>query len=165
NVGGERRLDAVRLGAKLLERRHEQGIDRPELGPAPGWARLEPRQVEQVVDEALEPAQLEPDRLEEFFALFSAEPKRRVVQAFAGSPDRGQRRAEVVADGVQDGRLDRVALAKGLGLDSRTRQSTRARRELADDDADDEVDTECDPVRRIAEFERVERREEQEVED
>ena len=60
--------------------------------------------------------------------------------------------------------LDRVGLAKRLCFDGLVRQPSRARRELADDHADYEVDGKRDPILGLAEGERVHRRQKEEVE-
>ena len=163
-IGGEMRLDPVGLAAELLERRCKERIDRPELGRASRWPGFESREIEQVLDEPLETAHFDSDRLEEIFTFSGVQSEGWIVQSFARGADRGQGRAQVVADGVEDRGLDRVGLAERLCFDGLARQPPRARCELTDDDADRQVDGERDPVLGLAERERVHRRQEEEVE-
>jgi hypothetical protein len=136
--------DARCLHPELLERALDEQIDRPGLGPAKRRAGLEAREVEQVVDEALESPDLDPDRLEELVPVGIGELERR--EALARRADCRQRRAQVVADRAENRRLRSVALAERLRLDRLLRQPPRSRRQLAHDDSGGDVDAERDPV-------------------
>ena len=75
-----------------------------------GGAGLEPREVEQVADQRARagPPRAAPSRGAPARSLV-VERERRADEALGGHADRRQRRAQVVADGAQDGGLDRVA--------------------------------------------------------
>ena len=79
-----------------------------------GRPGLQPREVEQLVDEPGQAARLLTDALAKLLALPGAEP--RGANRGAGRDDRGQRRAQVVRDGSQQRRLDRVRVAQGPRL-------------------------------------------------
>ena len=160
----ERHGHAVGVGADLLERIRDQQVDGPQLGPATGRPRVEPRKVEQVLDEALEPPHLTPDRLQQPLAVCFRERDLVARETVARRSDRGERRAKVVAHGLQDRRLHGVALAKHLGLDRLVRQPPRPRRQLADDHRCREVHGKRDPVRRVGQRQCVDRRQEEVVE-
>ena len=107
----------------LVERLGDELVDRPELGRRRCRVRLQARELEQVRHEPFEPPGLDVDRLDELGAvelveleLFGAKPVRRC-------PDRRERRAKVVRDRLQDGRLDGVAPPKRIGVDSLLLQS------------------------------------------
>ena len=70
----------------------------------------------------LEPAHLDRDRVEQLAPVILAELQLGVAQAVGRRPDRRQRRAQVMADGAQHGRLDRVRLPQRLGLEGAHRQ-------------------------------------------
>ena len=96
----------------------DDAVGRPDL-----WARLcsiglQPREVEQVVDQAFEPPRLDVDRLKEVLAIGRAKLERRARETVNCRAHRGERRAEVVADRPEERGLDRVASAQALGLDS-----------------------------------------------
>ena len=114
---GHRRT-TPRLVAELVERQPDELVDRPELAPRLGRAGLEPREVEQVARPSGRGA---PSRCR---SSRPAPPGRSSSSASAGfarplggGPDRGQRRAEVVRDGAQHRRLDRVAPPQRLRLE------------------------------------------------
>src|SRR5947207_14375365 len=69
DIDGDVCLDPVGFAAELLERGSKQRVDRPQLGRPSRRAGFESRQIEQILDEPLEAADLDPDPLEELFAL------------------------------------------------------------------------------------------------
>ena len=122
SCGRQRERDAV-SSRELLERLSEKLLDGPELPVRLGRAGLEPRDVEQVADHPLQPVDLEPHRLEESRSVGLVERETRAAQALGRDFDRGQRRAQVVAHGLQNGGLDRVAPPERLGLDRFAREA------------------------------------------
>ena len=58
---------------KLRERLRDKAVDRPKLAAGPGRTGLEPGEIEQVPDEAVEPLRLEPDGLQERAAIVPVE--------------------------------------------------------------------------------------------
>jgi len=116
-VVGEGELDPARLGAELVERLRDEPVHGPELAVRLRRARLQAGEVEEVADDALQPLHLVPDRLQQAGAIGVVERKPWISEALGRDSNRSQRRAQVVAHGLEDGRLDRVAPAQRLGLD------------------------------------------------
>ena len=59
----KRDRDTIGLAAELFERPGEHDVDGPHLGTAHGRARIEPREIEQVLDKPLEAMHLDSNRL------------------------------------------------------------------------------------------------------
>jgi len=78
---------------------------------------LQPREVEEVADETIEPFRLDADRFEQFSTIVCVELERAALQPARRRGDRGERGPEIVRDGPQDGGLDGVAAAECLGLE------------------------------------------------
>src|SRR5256885_11325393 len=83
DLDGDVCLDSVGFAAELLERGSKQRVDRPQLGRPSRRAGFESRQIEQILDEPLEAADLDPDRLEELIPLSCVALNGRIVQTFA----------------------------------------------------------------------------------
>ena len=66
---GQRRDDAVAVGADRLQRTPDELVHRPELDDRARGAGLEPREVEQVRDQPVEPPRLGADRREQLVAI------------------------------------------------------------------------------------------------
>ena len=98
-------------------------VERTPVGVRVGAARLEAREVEQVLDEPRQARALGLDHRDELAPLDFAQ-GRRVEPARRGR-DRGERRAQVVRDRPQHRRLDHVAAAQGLRLDHLASSSLR----------------------------------------
>ena len=79
-------------------------------------ACLQPGQIEQIADQAGEPARLELDRLEQVLAVGAAQAQFRSQKRADRRPDAGQRRAQIVRHGPQQRRLDQVAAPEHLCL-------------------------------------------------
>ena len=108
-------LKRLRRQVELVDRGADDLLDRAPLGMRLGGVGLQPREVEQVVDQAREPPRLLGHRRRELGALVRRQ--RRRVQRLGARQDRGQRRAQVVRDGAQQRGLDHVAAAQRGGLD------------------------------------------------
>ncbi len=181
---GEHDLDAA-PGLDAVEHLQHEVVDRPVARLRSGGAGLEPREVEEVAHDPVEPLRLAEDRLGELAAVVGIERELAVRERAGRGEDRHQRRAEVVAHRAQERRLQRVAAAQGLGLEGLRRQPLafvgqlaqrlqgrlrllgappRPGGELADDDGGDEEDEQREPVARVLQCQRVERRQEEEVE-
>ena len=85
-----------------------QVVEGPQLGSRTRRAGLQPRQVDEVLHQALEPCGLLRDRRQQLVTI----PERQVEPA--GEPvrrraDRSDRGAEVVADRTEDSGLHRIA--------------------------------------------------------
>jgi hypothetical protein len=96
----------------------------------PDGAGLDPVEVEDVADDAVEAVGLGVNRFEEGLLVVSRPPDTSVEEAGDGGLYRGERRLQIVGDRGNERRLHRVGLAKGL----------RARRRLGKLDA---LDGEC----------------------
>ncbi len=97
-----------RLGDGLLE----QIVDRPERTLRRRRARLQARQIEHVLDQPAQPRDLDSDRLEQPGAIVARQVELRALEPVDRGAHRRERRAEVVRDGVEDDRLDRVRAAE-----------------------------------------------------
>ena len=129
-TGGDRRQrdrDAVGSGAEVAESPADERLDRPQLRPRLCSAELEPREIEQVGDEPIEPPRLHVDRREQARRGRSRSARGRVARALRRGADRGQRRAQVVADRTEDRGLDPVAAPQRLGLERPRRRAVRGR--------------------------------------
>ena len=139
-------------------------------GSGCGGAGLEPREVEQVAHDPVEPDGLPEDRLGELAPVAGVERELVVGQRAGGGQDRHQWRAQVVADRAQHCRLHRVAPPERFRVERLSRQPLRSSRqpaqcsesslgllgapprtsrELADDDGRDEEDEQREPVARV----------------
>jgi len=78
---------------------------------------LETREVEQVADHTLEAVDLDPHGLEQTRPVLLVERERGILEALGRHADGGERGAQVMADGLEDGGLDRVAPPQRLRLD------------------------------------------------
>ncbi len=181
---GQDHLDAAaRLDA--VEHLQDEVVDRPVARLRSSRPRLQAREVEQVADDAVEPLGLAEDRLGELAAVLGRERELAVGESAGRREDRHQRRAQVMADRAQHRRLHRVAAPQRLGLERLLREPLplgghlsqrlesrlglfgappRAGCELADHDGRDEEDEQREPVARVLQGQRVERRQEEEVE-
>src|SRR6267378_5871382 len=100
---------AQRLG-QPGERDADQLFDGDPLAPELEAAGLQARDVEQVVDEAIEPLGLVADRLEQLALRDGVQTPLPLQRGAGGAGDRGERRAQVVGDRAQQ----RIAHALGL---------------------------------------------------
>ena len=116
-VRGKRDRDALRSSAELAERLADERLDRPQLGFRLGRTELEAREVEEVRDQTIEAPRLGVDRGEQARAVLVAELQVGALEPVGRGSDRGQRRAQVVADRAQDRGLDRIAAPKRFGVD------------------------------------------------
>jgi hypothetical protein len=101
----------------LVQGPGDELVRRPDLGSGRRGTRLEPREVEQVVDEALEPAVLDSDRLEEPGSIALVQLEDTTLEPIEGRFDRRQRCAQIVRDRLDHRSLDRVALPECLGVE------------------------------------------------
>ena len=152
-----------------LGRLHPLGLGVDRLG-------LDPRHVDDVLEQPVQADQLSPEDLGLFPAAVLVQPRRaQVVGRHGGS---GERRLQIVAERRQQRRLqfgvapDRFGLATlfeqagdlvALDLDL-VRPSTRLRRQVAGNQADGEQREERHPMRRIGHRKRAHRRQEEEIE-
>jgi hypothetical protein len=181
-----------RLGAR--EGRSEHLIDRPPPQTQTQLARLDAGQLDETFDEAVETVALLVDHLQHLAPRLRAERDRLPVVSLPAQLveerrdrrlDGRERRAYVVRDGVEQGRLQLLALAERLGvaralegpaqllvepLDLQTPglrllgAPARARGELAGDDGREKEDGQRDPVLQLGDVQGAERGEEEEVE-
>ncbi len=107
---------------------------------------------------------LDSNRLPQRLAIRGIQRQRRVLEAVACSADRGQRRAQVVADGSEDRSLHGVALPQRLSLHRLSCKPARARRQLTHDDGGHEIGRERNPVCGVPQSERVNGWKEEKVE-
>ena len=87
----ERDLDACRVGAECLERARDQLVHRPQLAVRRRDTGLEPRKVEQVRHQPLEPRRLEADRLQERGTVVGVERERAALEPAGSDANRRQR--------------------------------------------------------------------------
>ena len=99
-------------------------LDRAPVAPRLGRARLQPRQVQQLLDQTREPRRLLDDRSTPSSSR-SRGVERRRAHRVAGGDDRGQRRAQVVGDGAQQRGLQDVRAPQRLRLDDLALQRAR----------------------------------------
>ena len=98
-VGGrsssERHRYPVGVGADLIERVPDQRVRRPELRATPGGPGIEPREVEEILHEPLEPHDLTADRLRKPFAIGLGKSERATGETIARRriAVRGERRS------------------------------------------------------------------------
>jgi hypothetical protein len=184
-LGAEVEPDAGGLRAETGESLSDELVHVPQLPMGLGRAGLEPREVEQLLDDAIEARRLAADRLREAEPIVGFEREPRAGQRVGRGENRGQRRAQVVGHRAQKRRLEGVAAAQRLRLESLSGQAlpllgqlaqggesrlgllgaaARPAGELAHDDGRDDEDEEGEPVPVVLDRERVERRDEQEVE-
>ena len=154
----------VSVGAEGLERPGDELVTRPQLRPRLGGAGLQPREVEQVRDQALEAggsSRIVSSSAARSSSSRSSDELSRPPEA-ARIAVRGERRSWLTAwrTAVLTASLRRRACRVGR----RDRAPPRNGSELADDHGGHEVDGQRDPVLRVRERERVQRREEEEVE-
>ena len=101
--------------ADRVARRLQQAGHVDRLAPRLGFAGLQPRDVDQVLDQAREPLPLLDHCLAQLVALGRRGAGR--VEGGAGGDDRGQRRPQVVRDRAQQRGLELVRAPQRLGLD------------------------------------------------
>ena len=111
-VGRQRELDRV-VAAGVGGRRGDDVVQVAPVGLRRHRAGLDPRQVEQVVDQLGQSRALGLDHLDQLGALGLGDADR---ERRARGRDRGQRRAQVVRDRVEDRGLGHLGAAGGLGL-------------------------------------------------
>ena len=114
-LGVERQPHRLAAGADRVPRRLQQPRQIDRLAARLGVPGLQPRDVEQVLDQAREPLALLDHRLAQLVALLGGDAGR--VEGGAGGDDRGQRRAQVVGDRAQQRGLQLVAAPQRPGLD------------------------------------------------
>ena len=98
---------------EALERADEQIVELERVRPGAQHAGLDPAQVEQVGDQSVEVLDLALDGIDAL--AFAPRSSRRPPERAGRGADRGQRRAQVVRHGLEQRRLQRVALARHLG--------------------------------------------------
>ena len=113
-VGVDRDLEGVARKVEVVDRGPDDLLDRAPLRVGLGGVGFQAREVEQVVDQAREPARLDADGLGELAPLRVGQARR--AQRLGAGQDRGQRRAEIVRDRAQERGLDHVAAPQGGGL-------------------------------------------------
>ena len=113
-VGIDREAHRIRSRQPLSRRvQHLSEVDR--LPVRLGLPRLDPRHVEQVLDQPGEPLALVDDRLTQLLPLLGGQRPR--AEGRAAGDYRGQRRPQVVGDGAQQRGLQLVAATQRLRLD------------------------------------------------
>ncbi len=115
-VGARVHDDSLRVG-ELVHRLREQLVRCPELGTRYRRPGLQPREIEEVLDEPLQAHVLRADRLQQLDPVLVGQGQLAALEPVERLLDRGQRRAQIVRDGLDDGGLDRVATSERLGLE------------------------------------------------
>ena len=111
-----RDLDAL-ARAEIVDRLAHEVVEPPHLRLRLGAPRLEPREVEQVADEAAQAVGVDGDRVEQLGPVGITQLELVVAQRTDRGRDARQRRAQVVGDRAQERSLDEVAAAQRLGLE------------------------------------------------
>ena len=109
-------VDAI-VSGQVADGFPNQVVERPHLHLGLGAARFEPREVEQVADEAPEPLGVHGDRVQEHPAVVVAEDECLAAERSDRRRDPRERRAQVVRDRAQQRRLHEVAAPQRLGLE------------------------------------------------
>jgi hypothetical protein len=165
-VGGKARGDrpAGQPAVEVAQRRAHDVVQRLPFPPQHQPARLQPRHVQQVVDQAVHPLGLGVDRVEHLGAGGGRRGVAGLDQRAGGAGDCGQRRAQVVRYAGQQ----RVAQELGFGAFPRQARLGGAGAVAVDQRADrqrgQEHDGERHEVLAIVHVERVVRRDEDQVE-
>ena len=109
-------LALAERSSEPVDRRLDQLSERVDLEVREERPRLDPADVEELPDEPPQPLGLAVDRPGHLAPLAVRELQVRVHQAAGDRPDPRERRPEVVRDRVEEGGLQRVALAGDLGV-------------------------------------------------
>ena len=115
----ERELDRM-VGLQLRDGRRNGVVQVAPVALRSDRARLDPRQVEQIVHQLGQPHTLGLDHVDQLGALALGDAA--AAQRRAGGRDRGQRRAQVVRDRVQDRRPGHIGALRGLRLGGAARR-------------------------------------------
>ena len=94
-VGTRVHDDPLRVG-ELVHGLREQLVRRPELGARYRRPGLEPREIEEVLDEPLQPRVLDANRLQQVDPVLVGQRELAALEPVERLLDRGQRRAEIV---------------------------------------------------------------------